>query len=155
MSANNCSLWRTSLDSDLNWRMRILTQRKSCHCTICGTRYWHACKCQKMSSFFESQCYEEIVNESIDCIIMGEIVWPAWHQVRKYGPQHQMTLTPLAYCMLFAKCSATKDRGSQPFAHHTPIFSNAGADAQYHRLFLVTMLFYIIGDLPGNIVKCK
>jgi len=45
--------------------------------------------------------------------------------------------------------------GGKPFAHHTSIFSNASADAPYHRLFLVTLLFHVINDLTGSIVECK
>jgi len=42
-------------------------------------------------------------------------------------------------------------QGGQPVAHHTSIFSNASTNAPCHRLFLVTMLFRIISDLPGGI----
>jgi len=43
-----------------------------------------------------------------------------------------------------------KIQDGQSFARHTPIFSNASTDAPYHRLFLATMLFHIISDLPGD-----
>jgi len=34
-------------------------------------------------------------------------------------------------------------------------FSIGSTDAPYNQLFLVTMLFHVISDLPGNSVKCK
>jgi len=42
-------------------------------------------------------------------------------------------------------------RGGQPFAHHTPIFSNLSSLPMRHsKGYLVTMLFHIVSDFPEN-----
>jgi len=47
-------------------------------------------------------------------------------------------------------------RGGQPFAHHSPIFSNPSNLPMRHTIgFLVTMLFNIVSDFPGNDGRCN
>jgi len=47
-------------------------------------------------------------------------------------------------------------RCGQPFAQYTPIFSNSSILPMRHTIsYLVTMLFNIVSDFPGNDVKWK
>jgi len=47
-------------------------------------------------------------------------------------------------------------RGGQPYVHHSPFFSNPSSLPMRHTVgYLVTMLFHIVSDFPGNDVKCN